>query len=68
MVLPLVYLPYNAVFGVYRLQRISIFRMSARTRTSTISNIPRSVPSIPIAIPRSIPSIVTIVPLMLLHQ
>jgi len=43
---------YNAVhvFGVYRLQRIPTFRMSSRTRTSTIPSIPRSIPSIARAI------------------
>jgi len=40
------YLPYNAVFVVYRLQRIPTFYVSGRTRTST--SIPRG---IPIAIP-----------------
>jgi len=54
--LPLV--PYNAVFGVYRLQHIPTFRMSARTRTSTIPSSPVVIPSIDIAIPnipRAIP-------------
>jgi len=53
--LPLVYLPSVYVFGVYRLQRISTFRMSARTRTSTIHSIPRGIPFAIPSIARAIP-------------
>jgi len=56
------------------LQRIPTFRMSARTRTTTIPSIPSiaiAIPSIAIAIPSidiAIPSIASTVPLMLLPQ
>jgi len=44
-------LPYKAVLGVYRLQRIPTFHISGRTKTSTILSIPRNIPNIAIAIP-----------------